>query len=300
MKKLLFRGAATALVTPFTPQGELDEEMLRRLLRYQLENGAAAVVLCGTTGESPVLSLQEKQRIFQNGVSVCGGRLPVIAGVGDNDTNHTVQAAKMAEQCGVDGLLVVTPYYNKTTQRGAIQHYEKVLEATTLPVILYNVPSRTGVDLSVETVCRLAEFPTAAGIKEAAGNMEKIALLRAACPRDFAIYSGNDADTLPVLALGGEGVISVTSNLLPNVVNFLCKAFWNGNYEIALRNQLLLAPLNRLLFETVNPLPVKAAMEAIGFPCGQCRLPLEQLTPEQSAALLERIRPLLHQDFIEA
>lgn len=300
MKKLLFRGAATALVTPFTPQGELDEEMLRRLLRYQLENGAAAVVLCGTTGESPVLSLQEKQRIFQNGVSVCGGRIPVIAGVGDNDTNHTVQAAKMAEQCGVDGLLVVTPYYNKTTQRGAIQHYEKVLEATTLPVILYNVPSRTGVDLSVETVCRLTEFPTAAGIKEAAGNMEKIALLRAACPRDFAIYSGNDADTLPILALGGEGVISVTSNLLPNVVNFLCKAFWNGNYEIALRNQLLLAPLNRLLFETVNPLPVKAAMEAIGFPCGQCRLPLEQLTPEQSAALLERIRPLLHQDFIEA
>ncbi len=300
MKKLLFRGAATALVTPFTPQGELDEEMLRRLLRYQLENGAAAVVLCGTTGESPVLSLQEKQRIFQNGVSVCGGRIPVIAGVGDNDTNHTVQAAKMAEQCGVDGLLVVTPYYNKTTQRGAIQHYEKVLEATTLPVILYNVPSRTGVDLSVETVCRLAEFPTAAGIKEAAGNMEKIALLRAACPRDFAIYSGNDADTLPVLALGGEGVISVTSNLLPNVVNFLCQAFWNGNYEIALRNQLLLAPLNRLLFETVNPLPVKAAMEAIGFPCGQCRLPLEQLTPEQRTALLERIRPLLHQDFIEA
>lgn len=299
MKKLLFRGAATALVTPFTPQGELDEDMLRRLLQYQLENGAAAVVLCGTTGESPVLSFQEKQRIFQIGKFACGGRIPVIAGVGDNDTNHTVQTAKMAEQCGVDGLLVVTPYYNKTTQRGAIQHYEKVLEATQLPVILYNVPSRTGVDLSVETVRRLADFPTAAGIKEAAGNMEKIALLRAACPRDFAIYSGNDADTLPVLALGGDGVISVTSNLLPNVVNFLCEAFWNGNYEKALRNQLLLAPLNRSLFEMVNPLPIKAAMEAIGFPCGQCRLPLEQLTQEQCTALLERIRPLLHQNFIE-
>jgi 4-hydroxy-tetrahydrodipicolinate synthase len=298
LKKPLFRGAATALVTPFSPYGELDLPMLRRLLSRQLEMGIDAVVVCGTTGESPVLNAKEKQSIFMAAAEICGGKIPVVAGIGDNDTQHTVQTAKMAENCGVDGLLIVTPYYNKTTQNGAVQHYYRILESTELPAILYNVPTRTGMDLSVDTVCRIAAHPNAAGIKETSGGMEKFALLKNACPTGFALYTGNDTDTLPVLALGGDGVISVSSNLLPDVVHYLCSSFQNGDIAEAARIQLLLTPLNRLLFESVNPIPVKAAMELLGFPCGQCRLPLEQLDTQQRESLLQRIPPLLTQKYM--
>ncbi len=297
MKKTLFCGVGTALVTPFSQKGELDMGMLKKLIEAQLAKGADAIVLCGTTGESAVLSDEEKRQIFQLGAWLCNGKVPMIAGVGSNDTQHTVALARMAQQCGADGLLVVTPYYNKTTQRGALQHYTAVAEATPLPVILYNVPSRTAFDLAVETTLQLAQLPTVAGIKEAAGSMEKITRLCAGAPEGFAVYTGNDAETLPVLALGGDGVISVTSNLLPNVVHCICTAFWSGNVALARRLQWMLAPLNSLLFETVNPIAVKVLMEAVGLPCGPCRLPLEQLTDAQRTALLERATPLLRQDF---
>ncbi len=298
MKKTLFRGVATALVTPFSPDGTVDLSLLRQLLAYQIDNGIDAVVVCGTTGESPVLSTQEKESIFTTAAEACAGKIPVVAGVGDNDTRHTVQTARLAKRCGVDGLLVVTPYYNKTTQNGAVQHYMHILEDVALPMILYNVPSRTGMDLSVDTVCRIAEHPNAVGLKETCGNMEKFALLKNACPKDFAIYTGNDADTVPVLALGCDGVISVTSNLLPDVIHYMCSVFQSGAVSAAARIQLQLTPLNRLLFESINPIPVKAAMELLGFPCGQCRLPLEQLDPQQKELLLQRISPLLKQKYI--
>lgn len=298
MKKRLFSGVATALVTPFSEEGSLDIAMLRRLLRYQMEHGVDAVVVCGTTGESPVLTTKEKQEIFRTAAEECRNRLPVIAGVGCNDTAYTIEIAKIAESCGADGLLLVTPYYNKTTQAGAIQHYEKILQNTSLPAILYNVPSRTGMDLTVETIQRIAEIPNAVGIKETCKDMEKFERIKQSCPDDFAVYTGNDTDVLPVLSLGCDGVISVTSNLLPDVVHYLCDAYRCGNNAAAARLQLLLTPLNRILFETVNPVPVKAAMELLGLPCGQCRLPLEQLDPLQRQQLLARILPLLTKEYI--
>ena len=298
MKKRLFSGVATALVTPFSEEGSLDIALLRRLLRYQMEHGVDAVVVCGTTGESPVLTTKEKQEIFRTAAEECRNRLPVIAGVGCNDTAYTIETAKIAESCGADGLLVVTPYYNKTTQAGAIQHYEKILQNTSLPAILYNVPSRTGMDLTVETIQRIAEIPNAVGIKETCKDMEKFERIKQSCPDDFAVYTGNDTDVLPVLSLGCDGVISVTSNLLPDVVHYLCDAYRCGNNAAAARLQLLLTPLNRILFETVNPVPVKAAMELLGLPCGQCRLPLEQLDPLQRQQLLARILPLLAKEYI--
>lgn len=297
MKKPLFYGVGTALVTPFTEQGALDISMLRKLLENQLQKGADAVVLCGTTGESAVLKEEERRRIFQTAADVCHGKIPVIAGIGCNDTQRTVERARMAQQCGADGLLAVTPYYNKTSQRGAVQHFTAVANATPLPLLLYNIPSRTGMDLTPETVCQLAKLPSVVGIKEASGSMEKIAQLCASCPEGFAVYAGNDVETLPVLSLGGAGVISVASNLLPDVVHYICSDFRAGKMERAQRQQRLLTPLCRLLFEEVNPVVVKALMEAVGLPCGPCRLPLEQLTQERRSALLRQGLPLLMQHF---
>ena len=293
MKKRLFSGVGTALVTPFDPANRINETVLRQMLRFQLQNSADAVILCGTTGESATLSDREKLRIFSIGAEELGGKLPVIAGVGSNDTKHTQELARAAEQCGVNGLLVVTPYYNKTTQVGAFRHFASVADASSLSILLYNVPSRTGMDLSAATVEKLAKHPNIIGIKEACGNMEKIARMRAECPEDFSIYAGNDTEILPILALGGDGVISVTSNLLPNVVHCICTAFAKGEIAEALRLQLRLLPLTELLFRSVNPIHVKPLMELIGFQCGEVRLPLEQLNEIQKAEVCSAARPIL-------
>ncbi len=297
MKKPLFRGVGTALVTPFDRDGRLDLKMLESILIFQMENHVDAVILCGTTGESPTLSDREKTRLFRSAVQLCGGIIPVIAGVGSNDTLHTQRLCEAAQSCGVDGVLCVTPYYNKTTQTGAVQHFRAVASACTLPMILYNVPSRTGLDLSVETVLTLAEEQNICGIKEACGNMEKIAQILAACPKGFSVWSGNDQETLPVLSLGGDGVISVSSNLLPNMVHYTCENFWKGNIALAAKLQQQLVPLNRLLFQKTNPIPVKALMPEVGFDCGPCRLPLEQLSAADKAMYAKAaeavLKPLL-------
>lgn len=295
MCKEVFHGVATALITPFEPSGAVNYSVLDELIRFQIRNHADALVLCGTTGECATLSEKEKTLVFSRAVRSSGGRVPVIAGIGSNDTDKTVSLAQKAEQCGVDALLAVTPYYNKTTQRGAVQHFTAVAESVGIPLILYNVPSRTGFDLSVETIARLAEIPGISGIKEACGSMEKITRLRFLCSPGFRIYAGNDADTLPVLALGGSGVISVASNLIPNVVHSLCSAFWSGNLEKAQQLQLQMTPLQQLLFESVNPINVKALMELIGFSCGACRLPLEQLEDGMKAELLMRGKEIMKQ-----
>lgn len=295
MKKELFRGVGTALVTPFDENGKVSVSRLQELIRFQLDKNADALILCGTTGESAVLSDAEKEEIFCQGITLCHGKIPVIAGVGSNDTQKTIRMAKIAEKCGADGLLIVTPYYNKTTPQGAYQHYKAITESVALPIILYNVPSRTGFDLPVDIIHRLALLPGIIGIKEACGSMEKISRIMAVCPSDFSVYAGNDAETLPVLAFGGSGVISVASNLLPNVVHSMCTAFWSNDTESARNLQQLLTPLETLLFSCVNPIPVKALMELIGFPSGQCRLPLEQLNESQREELLRQGRKILAQ-----
>lgn len=295
MSKEVFRGVATALITPFEPSGAVNYPMLDELINFQIRSKTDAIVLCGTTGECATLSEEEKICIFNRAVKYSDGKIPIIAGIGSNDTKKTVILAQKAEQCGVDALLAVTPYYNKTTQRGVVQHFTAVAQSVNLPLILYNVPSRTGFDISVEAIAKLAEIPGIVGIKEACGSMEKITRLRLLCPNEFSIYAGNDTDTLPILSLGGRGVISVASNLIPNVVHSLYDAFCSGNLEKAQRLQLQMTPLQQLLFESVNPINVKALMELIGFPCGACRLPLEQLEEKTKAKLLQRGNDLLKQ-----
>ena len=277
MTKSLFTGLCTALVTPFH-EGKVNYPMLEVLLRRQIEAGVEAVVLAGTTGESPTLTMDEKLEIFECGVKVASGRCKIIAGTGSNNTAAAVDLSRQAAGIGVDGLLVVTPYYNKSTQSGLMRYYRTVAESVELPVIAYNVPSRTGVDIAVDTCRSLAAIPNLAGIKEASGDISKVGRIIAACGPELPAYSGNDDQTVPVMALGGGGVISVASNVVPEAMNAMVQAALAGDYPMAAAHQRRLLPLMDLLFCQVNPIPVKAAMEMIGFDCGECRPPLDELT----------------------
>lgn len=285
MKRPIFTGLCTALVTPFH-EGSVNYPMLEVLIRRQIDAGVDAIVLAGTTGESATLTSDEKLTIFRRGVETADGRCRVIAGTGSNCTANAVNLSKAAKDTGVDGLLVVTPYYNKTTQSGLLRHYAAICEATELPVIAYNVPSRTGMDISVETCRELAKMDHIAGIKEACGDISKCAKIIAS---GLPLYSGNDDQTVPVMALGGAGVISVASNVVPARMNAMVTACLAGEYRLAAALQHKLLPLMDLLFCQVNPIPVKAAMKLIGFDCGDCRMPLDDLTPANE----ERLRACL-------
>lgn len=284
MKTPLFQGACTALITPFT-NGKVNLSMLEKLLQRQMDAGVGAVVLCGTTGESPTLSLDEKLQIFSHAKKFCGNGCTIIAGTGSNSTRYAMELSRSAEACGVDGLLVVSPYYNKATPEGLYAHYRAIAAAVHIPVILYNVPSRTGVDIPVEIYARLAQIPNIAGVKEASTDITKIAKTRAACPDEFAIWSGNDDMTVPVISLGGAGVISVASNILPEKMQAMTHTALSGNLSAASKMQMELLPLTELLFCEVNPIPVKAAMKLLGFDCGNCRMPLTPLLPEHEKKL---------------
>ncbi len=273
MKKQIFNGAATALVTPFKEDGKLDLDGLGTLIEYQIENGIRAIILSGTTGEGSTLSPNEFSDLIKKGAEYIHGRVPLIAGTGSNNTDTAIKRSKDAEKCGADALLIVTPYYNKTTQAGLIQHYKKILNSVGLPVILYNVPGRTGLSIEPETVKILANESQIIGIKEASGNISKAADLLLAAP-DLALYSGNDDQTLPILSLGGCGVISVLSNIAPQEVQRICTLFEQGKTEKAAKLQLRLLPLVRALFTEVNPIPIKFAMKLQGLPGGNPRLPL--------------------------
>ena len=273
MKTPLFTGACTALVTPFS-KGKINIPMLKILLQRQMDAGIGAVVLCGTTGEAPTLSDEEKITIFQQGKHFVGNGCTIIAGTGSNDTRHAVVLSRAAEEAGADGLLVVSPYYNKATADGLIAHYSAIANAVHIPVIIYNVPSRTGVDIPVSVYGKLAEIPNIAGVKEASTDIRKIAKIKAECPCDFGVWSGNDDMTVPIMSLGGLGVISVASNVLPMQVQAMSHAALAGDFDSAAALQLELLPLNDALFREVNPIPVKAAMEILGYECGTCRLPL--------------------------
>lgn len=286
MEKALFTGVCTALVTPFL-NGKVNYPMLQQLLRRQLDSGIRAVVLCGTTGEAPTLSDEEKLRIICKGKEYVGNGCMIIAGTGSNDTAHAVALSRAAQAAGADALLVVTPYYNKATEEGLFVHYKTIAEAVSIPVIIYNVPSRTGVDIPVHICRELAGIPNIAGIKEASTDIRKSTKLRAQCPGHFQIWSGNDDMTVPVMALGGAGVISVVSNVAPASMLAMTEAALVGDFSTAGALQLGLLELTEALFSQVNPIPVKAAMGLLGFDCGNCRLPLTPLLPEHEARLKE-------------
>jgi len=279
MRKPLFTGVCTALVTPFQ-NGEINYSMLEQLLNRQIQAGIPAVVIAGTTGESPTLSDSEKISLFQRCKEIVGNRCLIIAGTGSNNTAHSVELSIAAEEAGADGLLVVSPYYNKATPTGVYLHYQTICSATSLPVIVYNVPGRTGLDIPVSVYRQLSMIPNIAGVKEASSDITKIAKIRIACGEDFPIWSGNDDQIVPVMSIGGKGVISVLSNIKPKATKAMCDAALNGDYSTAAMLQCKYIPLIDFLFSEVNPIPVKAMMNAIGFDCGMCRLPLSGLSPE--------------------
>ena len=286
MKHAVFRGAATALITPMLPDGKVDLAGMRQLVSWQIRSGIDALVICGTTGECATLSQTEHLQVLEAAVQEADGRVPIIAGTGSNDTAFSVQTSREAAKIGADALLSVTPYYNKTTQEGLLRHFTAIAESADLPMILYNVPSRTGMDISLATCRRLSSHPLMAGIKEASGDMGKALRIIEACGDDLPLYTGNDDLTLPTLACGGYGVISVLSNLLPKQMATVCKAAFQGDFACCRKDFLPLLPLIGLLFEEVNPIPVKKAMALKGHPSGPLRLPLVQC----SGKLEEKLR----------
>ena len=288
MKEPLFTGAATALVTPFLGDS-INYPMLEQLLRRQIDAGIEAVVIAGTTGESATLSDGEKLELFRRAKDYVGNRCKIIAGTGSNATRHTMELSMAAEQTGVDGLLLVSPYYNKATPEGLYAHYLAVAHSVSLPVILYNVPTRTGVDIPVSVYRRLSRIPNIAGVKESAPDITKYTKILAQCGSSMAIWAGNDDMATPVIALGGKGVISVLSNILPTETQALARAALDGDFDTAAALQIRLQPLVEALFTEVNPIPVKQAMQFIGYDCGGCRLPLTPLSDENR----EKLRALL-------
>ena len=291
MKRNIFRGAATALVTPMTST-EVDYDALARLIDFQLESGIHALLAVGTTGESATLSAAERKEVIRFTVRRVDGRVPVLAGTGTNDTAHVLEYTRSACGDGADAVLVVTPYYNKATQGGLIAHYTAVADASEKPVILYNVPSRTGCNILPATCAVLADHPNIAAIKEACGNMSQVVELFALCGDRMDVYSGEDAINLPVLAMGGAGFISVASNVVPGMAAELANRFFAGDVAGAAALQCRLTPLNKALFSEVNPIPVKAAVAAMGFGEEYLRLPLTPMEPEHRQVLLAQMRKL--------
>ena len=289
-KKLPFTGLCTAMVTPFTQDGsDIDRDALVRMTERQIRAGTDALLFLGTTGESPTVSDGERAELLSLAVETSGGRTPVIAGCGSNDTVRAVGYARAAEKAGCDGILCVTPYYNKGTAEGMIRHFEAVADASSLPLILYNVPGRTGSDLLLPLCKRLAEHPRIVGIKEASGNIKRCAGLIADCGEDFAVWAGNDAEAVPVMALGGAGVISVASNLYPEAMRRMCRRMEEGDLRGAARIQLALLPLIDALFSEVNPVPVKCACAMLGLCSPALRLPLSAMEERNRIRLEEEL-----------
>ncbi len=285
----MFQGCFTALVTPFK-EGKIDEDALKRLLEIQIEAGVAGVVPCGTTGESATLSYEEHNRVIELTKELTEGKIKVIAGTGSNSTAETIMLTRHAEEVGADAALLITPYYNKPTQKGLLEHYRKIAEHTSIPLILYNVPSRTGVNMLPETVARLSEFENIVGIKEASGDLDQVSQIIELTDEDFTVLSGDDSLTLPMLAIGGRGVISVTSNILPGEVSLLCKHFFDGNLEEARKLHQRLQPLNRIMFIETNPIPVKTALSMMGLIEEELRLPLTTITDANRIKLEELLK----------
>jgi len=288
MKQPVFTGSGVALATPFD-QNSVNFDALKRMLDFQLDNGTDAIIICGTTGESSTMTYHERLDTIRFCVDHVAGRVPVIAGSGSNSTANAIKLSKDAERVGADGLLIVTPYYNKSTQKGLILHYQAIADAVDLPIILYSVPSRTGVSIAPETCAELAKHPNIVGIKEASGSLDAIQKIRNLCPSDFYIWSGNDDETVPVCVLGGIGVISVAANIIPRQMHELVQFCINNDFAAAGRMQLHYKKLFDALFCEVNPIPVKTALNLMGWNAGPLRLPL----CEPTEADLSHIREIL-------
>ena len=273
----MFKGCCTALITPFTSDNKINFKEFERIIEKQIESGVSALLFLGTTGESPTLTDREKEAIVSFAVEKVKKRVPVLVGAGTNSTQKTIENSCIYEKIGADGLLVVSPYYNKATQEGLYLHYKAVAEAISVPVIIYNVPSRTGINVQAETVSALSEINNIVGIKQASGDMAELMKIVSLCPKDFAVYSGEDALTYLMLSVGGKGVISVASNLYPNYMSKICQSFFDGKREESLKLQLSINPLIETLFSEVNPIPVKYAMNKLGYDVGKPRLPLTEM-----------------------
>ena len=290
MKKTIFTGVGTAIVTPMNADGSINYDEFGKLIEFQIANGADALVVCGTTGEASTMPDEEHLECVGYAVKKVAHRVPVIAGAGANDTAHGIRLSTAAEKLGADALLQVTPYYNKASQRGLVKHFTAIADSVKIPIILYNVPSRTGCNISIDTYKELAKVPNIVATKEASGNMSLAAEI--AAYTDLDIYSGNDDQVMPILSLGGKGVISVTSNLMPKEKHDEVALFNAGKQAEALAIQAKILAFEKALFMDVNPIPVKEALNIMGFKAGECRLPLCSMSDEQIAKLRSAMEPL--------
>lgn len=281
----MFEGSYVALVTPFKDDESLDEAKLKELIQFQIEGGTHGIVPCGTTGESPALSEAEHDRVIQITVEEINGRKPVIAGTGSNSTTRTLRATQHAKEAGADAALIVTPYYNKPTQEGLYAHYMKIADTVDIPIVVYNVPGRCGTDILSPTIARLAEHPNIVALKEATGELKRASEVVNLCPDDFVILSGDDVNTLPIMAVGGKGVISVVANINPGDIADMCNAFNTGNLELARKLHYKTLPLAVTLFIETNPVPAKTALHLMGKLNGKVRLPLAPIEPKNLDAL---------------
>ena len=285
MKNTIFTGAGIAIITPMNADGSINYQGLRDLIENQIANGTDAIIICGTTGEASTMTDEEHLECIRFAVEKTAGRIPVIAGTGSNDTRYAIELSKEAEAVGVDGLLLVTPYYNKTTQRGLIAHFTAIADAVNVPIILYNIPGRTGVNMEVSTVKKLAEHRNIAAIKEASGNISYAAKLIAACGDNIDVYSGNDDMVVPLVSLGGKGVISVASHVIPKQMHDMVQYCLDNNFAEATKLQIEYLDLINSLFIEVNPIPVKEALNMMGVNVGPCRMPLYEMSDEHKAVL---------------
>ena len=285
MKNTLFTGAVIAIITPFNEDGSINYERLGEMIDYQIENGTDAIIICGTTGEASTMSDEEHLECIRFAVKKAAKRVPVIAGTGSNDTAYAIKLSKEAEEIGADGLLLVTPYYNKTTQRGLIAHFTAIADAVNIPIILYNIPGRTGMSIEISTAKVLAKHKNIVAVKEASGNIGYTAKLIAACGDDLDVYSGNDDMIVPIMSLGGKGVISVLSHVLPKETHLMAQYCLENNFAEASKLQIKYLDLINNLFVEVNPIPVKEAMNLIGVNVGGCRMPLYPMSDENREKL---------------
>jgi 4-hydroxy-tetrahydrodipicolinate synthase len=287
----IFKGSGVAIVTPFDENLEVDLKKLGELINFQIENGTDAIIICGTTGESATLKINEQKACISEAVKIANKRVPVIAGTGSNDTAHAIELSVLAQECGADALLVVTPYYNKATQKGLIAHFTAIANSVTLPIVLYNVPSRTGCNLLPKTVVELARtVDNIVAIKDAAGNLSQTAQMMHLANGCIDVYSGNDDQIIPILSLGGIGIISVLANIAPRQIHEMCMAYLNGNWETAVKLQLDAIPLIQDLFCEVSPIPVKAALNMMGKSVGQLRLPMTTLEEKHQELLKKSLQ----------
>ncbi len=290
MKKTVFTGAGVAIITPMYDDGSVNYEKLKEVIDFQIENKTDAIIICGTTGESATMSHQEHKDVIKFTVDYVNKRIPVIAGTGSNETYFAAELSMYAEEVGADALLLVTPYYNKTSQEGLIAHYNYIADRVNIPIILYSVPSRTGLNITPETCKKLSEHKNIVAIKEASGNISQIAKIAELCGDDLQIYSGNDDQIVPIMALGAKGVISVLSNVCPKEAHDICQEFLDGNIEKSLKLQLEYLELINNLFCEVNPTPVKEAMNMMGMEVGPCRLPLVRPTEANRQKLYNSLK----------